>query len=252
MSHDERNALARAELDDLLIRQAATGLDADETRRLNRLLARFPDTDEEWARRVVGEIDAASVGGEAAPLPDELRAALLDSAPEATNSGSVRGAGLLRWSGWLAAAAVAALWWLGPLAPTPTAAPGWDTVVASEEVVVAAWEPGGDATGDDVSGEVAWSGSMQRGVLRLAGLAVNAPDDAQYQLWIFDEARDARYPVDGGVFDIPTGEGVVEIPVEPAIPVDSPTLFAVTVERPGGVVVSDRSRIATLARVGEG
>ena len=85
--------------------------------------------------------------------------------------------------------------------------------------------------------------------MRLAGLAVNSPDEFQYQLWIFDEERDERYPVDGGVFDMPAGGGAAEVVVRATLDVAEPTLFAVTVEEPGGVVVSSRDRIATIAQV---
>ena len=85
--------------------------------------------------------------------------------------------------------------------------------------------------------------------MRFRGLAANVPDEFQYQLWIFDRDRDERYPVDGGVFDIPADGAEAEIPVTAALPVDEPTLFAVTVEPPGGVVVSSRERIATVAQV---
>jgi hypothetical protein len=43
------------------------------------------------------------------------------------------------------------------------------------------------------------------GVMRLRGLLANDPAVAQYQLWIFDAERDDRFPVDGGVFDVPPG-----------------------------------------------
>jgi anti-sigma-K factor RskA len=123
-------------------------------------------------------------------------------------------------------------------------------VARARDAVVAAWSPGGDPAGAEVSGEMAWSGAAQVGVMRLSGLEPNAVG-LQYQLWIFDGTRDERYPVDGGVFDVPPGAEEVEVPVRPAVPVRSPVLFAVTVERAGGVVVSDRERIATLAEVEE-
>ena len=54
--------------------------------------------------------------------------------------------------------------------------------------------------------------------------------------------------MDGGVFDVPaSGETVVLF--APRVPVGRATLFAVTVERPGGVVVSDRSRLPAVAKV---
>ena len=83
--------------------------------------------------------------------------------------------------------------------------------------------------------------------MRFSGLQANAPTDFQYQLWIFDAERDERFPVDGGVFDIPVGQDEVVVPIDARLPVGEATLFAVTVEAPGGVVVSDRSRIAVVA-----
>ncbi len=85
--------------------------------------------------------------------------------------------------------------------------------------------------------------------MRFAGLAPNDRSKTQYQLWIFDKARDARYPVDGGVFDVPPGGDVV-VPIEAKLHVGAPVLFAVTVEKPGGVVVSERKRIVVTAAGG--
>ena len=68
----------------------------------------------------------------------------------------------------------------------------------------------------------------------------------QYQLWIFDKGRDVRYPVDGGVFDV-SAAGEVVIPITAKLAIGQPTLFAVTVETPGGVVVSERKRIVVTA-----
>ena len=119
------------------------------------------------------------------------------------------------------------------------------------DAIVAEWVAGPDPTGTDVSGAVVWSSRSQAGVMRLSGLEVNSPDEFQYQLWIFDRERDERYPVDGGVFDMPPGGGAAEVAVRAKLAVDEPTLFAVTVEEPGGVVVSSRERIATLAQISD-
>jgi hypothetical protein len=100
----------------------------------------------------------------------------------------------------------------------------------------------------DVAGEVLWDGEAQAGYLTLSGLTPNAETGRQYQLWIFDAARDDRYPVDGGVFDVPAGVQQVTVPVRPALFVARPVAFAVTLERAGGVVVSDRSHLMALAR----
>jgi len=97
-----------------------------------------------------------------------------------------------------------------------------------------------------VAGEVYFDAASDEGLLEIEGLAPNDPSREQYQLWIFDADRDERYPVDGGVFDI-SSSGRVLIPVRAHLHVSRPVSFAVTVEPPGGVVVSAR-RIALLAK----
>ena len=109
------------------------------------------------------------------------------------------------------------------------------------------WTPtGDDRVVGEVRGEAIFDSKSSKGLLVIEGLAANDPTLEQYQLWIFDAARDDRYPVDGGVFDVPAG-GRAVIPVAAKLSVDKPVLFAVTIEKPGGVVVSDR-RIAILAK----
>lgn len=103
----------------------------------------------------------------------------------------------------------------------------------------------GDESASAASGRMLWNPALQRGEMHIDGLAVNDPSEFQYQLWIFDAQRDERYPVDGGVFDV-DGNSVV-VAVNPPVPVNEATLFAITVEPPGGVVVSDRERIALVA-----
>ncbi len=97
-------------------------------------------------------------------------------------------------------------------------------------------------------GEVIWSEKEQKGFMRFKGLAANDVNKETYQLWIFDETQDEKTPVDGGVFDI-AGNGEVIIPIDAKLKVQNPKLFAVTVEKPGGVVVSKREKIVALAKV---
>ena len=99
-----------------------------------------------------------------------------------------------------------------------------------------------------VTGEVVWDGNGQRGFARFVGLPRNDPTKEQYQLWIFDATRDERFPVDGGVFDVEQ-DGTVVVRIQPKVSINAPTLFAVTVEEPGGVVVSDRSRLVATAPI---
>jgi hypothetical protein len=73
----------------------------------------------------------------------------------------------------------------------------------------------------------------------------NDPARAQYQLRIFDAQREEAHPVDGGVFGVRQGE--VVIPIRAPVRVFDRRLFAVTVERPGDVVVSRREWIVLTA-----
>jgi hypothetical protein len=109
------------------------------------------------------------------------------------------------------------------------------------------WTSTGDAMSrGSVAGEAYFDPATGEGALVIDGLSANDPTRAQYQLWIFDRARDERYPVDGGVFDV-GADGTAVVPIRTQLAVREPYLFAVTVEKPGGVVVSER-RIAILAK----
>ncbi|MBL8607130.1 MAG: anti-sigma factor [Myxococcales bacterium] len=109
------------------------------------------------------------------------------------------------------------------------------------------WAATKDPASTSAAGDVVWSAAEQKGYMRFRGLAKNDPRGSQYQLWIFDKDRDQRYPVDGGVFDV-TADGDVLVPIKARLPVGEAVLFAVTVEKPGGVVVSKRERIVLTAK----
>jgi anti-sigma-K factor RskA len=100
----------------------------------------------------------------------------------------------------------------------------------------------------EIKGDIVWNNTEQKGYMRFRGLPVNDPTKQQYQLWIFDENQDEKYPIDGGVFDV-NKDGEVIIPIDAKINVKNPKLFAVTKEKPGGVVVSDRTGIIAVAKV---
>ncbi|MEM6937746.1 MAG: anti-sigma factor, partial [Pseudomonadota bacterium] len=97
------------------------------------------------------------------------------------------------------------------------------------------WQGMGDPAFDGVVGYVRWDNATQQGVMRLTGLPVNDPTELQYQLWIVDPLRDSN-PIDGGVFNITEGENLVAIDAK--LEVIRPKAFALTLEQPGGVVVS--------------
>jgi anti-sigma-K factor RskA len=132
-----------------------------------------------------------------------------------------------------------------PATLTPSAARA-QLLATAGDVTTLAWTATADSAAKGASGDVVWSASQQKGFMRFVGLAVNDPKQLQYQLWIFDKNRDQAFPVDGGVFDI-TPAGEVIVPISAKLPVGEPVLFAVTVEQPGGVVVSKRERIVVTA-----
>lgn len=134
-----------------------------------------------------------------------------------------------------------------PPVKEPTAAEARAQLLASApDATTLAWTRTKDPNGAAASGDVVWSASAQRGYMRFVGLTPNDLKQIQYQLWIFDKDRDQAYPVDGGVFDVSsTGEVIVAITAR--LKVNAPVLFAVTIEQPGGVVVSKRERIVVTA-----
>lgn len=165
-------------------------------------------------------------------------------------------------AGWLAAAACLLLaigaFALRTTAPAPaqvaalTPAELRDRLLAAEGTARAEWTPTKDPLGKATTGEVVWNKDRQLGTMRFRGLAKNDPARGQYQLWIFDKTRDEKYPVDGGVFDVDSDTGDVVVPIHATLPVNASVLFAVTLERPGGVVVSKRDRIVVTAKLPAG
>ncbi|MFT3694562.1 MAG: anti-sigma factor [Kofleriaceae bacterium] len=134
-----------------------------------------------------------------------------------------------------------------PIATAKTPAEERNALLASaSDAQTIAWTVTQDAAAKGASGDVVWSAAQQKGFMRFVGLAVNDPKQFQYQLWIFDKTRDQAFPVDGGVFDV-GANGEVIVAINPKLHVDDLALFAVTVEKPGGVVVSKRERIVVTA-----
>jgi hypothetical protein len=127
-----------------------------------------------------------------------------------------------------------------------------EQLLAQQGVLQRTWQTTQDPAASGVTGDVVWDPRTQNGYLRFRGLQANNSDQQQYQLWIFDGTRDERYPVDGGVFDVPPGQGEVIIPITAKLQIRDPALFAVTIEKPGGSVVSSRDRIVVLAPVAAG
>ena len=157
------------------------------------------------------------------------------------------GPGLALVSGWLAAAAllVATLFAYGRMSDLGGGAPESrraELIATASDVQVLPWST------DGVSGDVTWSDASNEGYMRIQGLDVNDPSVSQYQLWIFrgDDPAAEAHPVSGGVFDVAT-EGEVVIPIDAQLEVGRAGIFAVSVEQPGGVMVSGREQIVLVA-----
>ncbi len=259
----------------LLVDRALDGLPEEEARELERLGAGGEESfDYAAAAAALAEIDRA---GDAEKLPEALAARVLSDAarriaaagPSGARAWPETAARRPRWdrrraAGWIAAAAAAVLAVIGwtrpprvvervqvvevrpppPRQPTPAERRA-ALLTEAPDVRTAAWSAATDPAAKGATGDVVWSPSLQQGYLRIRGLAANDPRVLQYQLWIIDARRDPAQPVDGGVFDVVDGE--VVIPIRAAIRVFEPKLFAITIERPGGVVVSKRERMVLTA-----
>lgn len=183
-----------------------------------------------------------------------LSAALNERSDQATPRRASNEPSMLGNLAWIAAAAaiVAAIagWWPRAGEELTTQVAVQQLEATAEEVTTVALSGTEDATvASEFAGEVIWSQSEQRGYMKLAGLAANDPAAEQYQLWIIDAER-GEYPVDAGVFDVPNdANGESTVPFIAKLAVYQPAAFAITVERPGGVVVSSQNRVAAIGKV---
>ncbi len=258
---------------DLLARQAIHGLSETETAELKTLQLDYPDvTGDEFDASVAAILLAGGAGQEV--LPTHLAAKILASAPTQSVTSNVvslpahKPAWRSEAAGWWSAAACLALaiigWWpriAGErVEPTPVAVSltpeltpeqQRNALLTSGRAIQASWSPGNDAAGNTLVGDVVFDPVTQQGYLRFRGIPANDPRLEQYQLWIADASRTPPEPVEGGVFNPPqrTATGDVIIPFEAKLPVGKPAAFVVTVEQPGGVVVSKQERVLALAQV---
>lgn len=223
--------------------------------------------------------DAIGVIGHVGPLSPRSAAPVSPDRPTPDQSADARvieisrSTGLWNSMGWLAAAAaitLLAVVWTNrqttPAAANGTAAvaiahqAALEQVLAAKDVVKSQWGPfnaldtGAEPELSGITGEVAWSDSRQLGVMTFKGLPVNDPTREQYQLWIVDATRGLDQRVSGGIFDVSSAQvdanGEVRVVFSPAaVKVNKAAVFALTIEKPGGVVVSDMKRRVVLAAV---
>lgn len=264
---------------ELLADHAIFGLTVEEAAELEKLEQEAPHLarDNSFERAAAG-LQISSIA-EVEPIPSDLLKRLESDAARyfAKDTEEVQVAdnvvsvsyetpkpSFMQWLGWaLAGAACVALavniWFVG-IGPqkeiaTTEIPPAPPTVSEKLQALVASGGPGlvrsewtSPLKQEDLGGEVVWSDAKQEGYMTFRNLPANDTSKETYQLWIFDENQPEATPVDGGVFDV-TKDGEVVIPINAKINVKGPKAFAVTVEKPGGVVVSKRGKIVALAPV---
>ena len=264
-------------LAELLVQEVTDGLSTNERAELDRLLAAHPDAERDALERTAAALLIA--GTEIEPLPPDLRARLEVAARnfeparqpvkvlplEAARPKPVAGRSAGLWFALAASVIVALIGWWPRSAQTPVGTAvdrvsqaSLDQPTLSERreklarlptTITRSWTATNDAQAPGVTGDIVWDSKTQYGYMRFRGLPANDPKKAQYQLWIFDGTRSDKYPIDGGVFDIPAAGGDVIVPILAKLQVRDAAMFAVTLEQPGGVVVSEREHILVLAKV---
>lgn len=249
--------------EELQITRLLFGLSSDEQTEFDRLAPMRPVEQSQLFEQVVASLDLAWSDPTSMPLPDHLRKAIRSRAIEELNTSSKRPSASTANSStssklpWLVAAACMAITVLTlstsrPVAPKPIAALDMleqrsKLISTTKDLVQVDWARGPTKI-EGAGGDIVWSPSQQTGFMRFRGLNVNEPTKEQYQLWIFDKNQDEKTPIDGGVFDITSDQEVI-IPIQAKLHVEDVYLFAVTIEKPGGVVVSSRERLPLLAEV---
>lgn len=220
-------------------------LSGAELRELTELRSRHPQLDIDSYERAAAAVHLCLLRGPLRELPRRLRARIIRAAVELGLGRRDRGSRLRLLVGSLGWAAAAVLLLVPRLAQEPAPLDPVAELQAAQDLEFWDWSSTEDPAGQGVTGEVAWSDALHSGFMRFEGLPQNDPTVEQYQLWVFDADRPAEHPVDGGVFD--ASEGTTLVPIDAKLQVDQPTLFAITLERPGGVVVSSRERLLLVA-----
>ncbi|MCC6675599.1 MAG: anti-sigma factor [Phycisphaerales bacterium] len=238
----------RAELDALLARQ-----DREIDAAVAGLLGAFEDPAPRAMPAALKDRLAAegqrllASGHLTAPGPGEGEPAATPRAPVAYRFPS---------GGWLAAALfalIAAAGWWPRLAGPPTFRQELARLTEQDPATeIVEFEAMKDpAAGAGLKGRIYWSQARQQGYMRIKDLASNDPSREQYQFWFFDKSRE--HPVDGGVFNLADGQvdratGEYIIPIHAKLTVREPVMFAVTVEQPGGVVVTKKERVVMIGK----
>ena len=263
---------------DLLTKKAIYGLDEVEQKQLDQI-----DTGNADAEFLSFEMTAAAISmidfAETEPMPQHLFTKISSNAEKwvgedaqwppvyKTDEDESSSHSWFGWLGWGAALAACIALAVNiyitnfkpqdvALKPAPVETPKVKTPGEMREdllrstagLIKANWVVGNVKELKDISGDVVWSDEKQTGFMRFKGLPTNDKAKETYQLWIFDKTQDKATPIDGGTFDVAVN-GEVIIPIDAKLKAVEPGMFAITVEKPGGVVVSKREKISALATV---
>jgi len=117
------------------------------------------------------------------------------------------------------------------------------------EVPFALWADSSDPNCESKIGCVCWSEANQTGYLKLSKAFPCNDHDHQFQVWIIDE-RGEQQRVSGGTFDCKTGHDC-RVVIHPEMRVHAVKSFAITMEKSGGMPVSDLSSKVAIATCGK-
>lgn len=266
----------RDRANELLADQAVFGLSPTESKELAILQRELSLTESSGFENAAAQVHQLFENADLEPLPAALRDSILQQAaeinfsseagsdnengsgsavatvmPKSIDSASKAGFKFSSAMPWLVSAvclSVAIFTFVSNWEP-PDAKPQQlrsQLLASAQDVVQVDWSPGTTPI-KGVSGNVVWSDAQQSGFMLFDGLPPNDASKEQYQLWIFGKNRPEETPVDGGVFDI-VSKGKTIVPIDAKLPVDA-VVFAITIEPPGGVVVSKREKLPLIATV---
>ncbi len=98
-----------------------------------------------------------------------------------------------------------------------------------------------------VFGDVVWSNALQKGFVRLRDMPALDPSRETYQLWIIDEVRGKKAPVNAGIFNVGQA-GEILVPINAQLRITKPKSFAISKEKAGSAV-SKPSRIVAIVKI---
>ena len=154
-----------------------------------------------------------------------------------------------RWGGWIAAAAclvIVVTQSIGLRASNATGAANAlnDASTATDRIALHAVK-GAPFGAIDAAADVTWNAHTRRGTLYPRGLPPNRAGEA-YEAWIATRSPQGEALVPIGYFAVSGGArspAAAEVLVQSPIAIDTPERVVITIERPGGVLVSPSATI---------